>query len=137
MDKAGELLYHYRNLLDLYCGTGPIGILLSERVKEVVGVELVTDAVVMARENAAANDISNITFIESNVVDYLKNRPPNGDQFDAVVIDPPRAGMHPKALRRIKEMKPPRILYISCNPATFARDAKELVAIGYQLPEIQ
>jgi 23S rRNA (uracil1939-C5)-methyltransferase len=124
-------------VLDLYCGTGPIGILLSERVKEVVGVELVTDAVVMARENAAANDISNITFIESNVVEYLRNQAPEGDPFDAVVIDPPRAGLHPKALRSIKEMKPPRILYISCNPATFARDAKELVAIGYELPEVR
>lgn len=124
-------------LLDLYCGTGTIGILLAGRVKEVVGVELVADAISVANENAALNGVKNITFHEANVTKYLKEAVKNDLAFDGLIIDPPRAGLHPKALKRIIELKPKRILYISCNPATFARDASLLCESGYDLPTIK
>jgi 23S rRNA (uracil1939-C5)-methyltransferase len=123
-------------LLDLYCGTGTIGLLLAPKVEQVVGVELVPSAIRSAVENAELNGVSNIAFFEANVVDFLKAVPQEYRDFTAYVIDPPRAGLHPKAVKKIVELRPPRILYISCNPATFARDAKDLIAAGYQLPAV-
>ncbi len=123
-------------LLDLYCGTGTIGILAAPTVQQVVGVELVPSAIRSAQENAELNGIGNISFYEANVVDFLKGVPENLREFTAFILDPPRAGMHPKAVKKIVELAPPRILYISCNPATFARDARELVEAGYALPKI-
>jgi 23S rRNA (uracil1939-C5)-methyltransferase len=124
-------------VLDLYCGTGTIGILLSRYVGQVTGVELVADAVEAARENAALNNVKNISFHHGDVKEYLKSRDAREAEFDIVVVDPPRAGLHPKVLSRIVKLAPPKIVYISCNPATFARDAKQLVAEGYHLPEVQ
>ena len=124
-------------VLDLYCGTGSIGILLAKYVEEVVGVELVPDAVQAARENAHLNEIQNITFFEGFVKEYLKTMPEDQRDFDAIVVDPPRAGLNPKALKRLLRLRPEKILYISCNPSTYARDAKVLVASGYELPEVR
>ena len=124
-------------LLDLYCGAGTIGILLAPEVAEVVGVELVPAAVKAAQENAELNQVTNARFVEDNVKNFLASLPEEERQFDVVVIDPPRAGLHPKALKRVLELKPPKLLYISCNPATFARDAKEMRIAGYTLPEVQ
>lgn len=126
-----------QHLLDLYCGTGSIGILIAQRVAEVVGVELVPDAIVAARENASINQLNNITFYEGFVKDYLKQYNNDNINFDVVVIDPPRAGLHPKALKQLIAMHPETILCFSCNPSTFARDAKELVANGYLLNEVK
>ena len=124
-------------VLDLYCGTGSIGIIISEYVREVIGVELVADAVSAARDNALANGVSNIEFVEGDVKDYLRSDAVGDTPFDIVIVDPPRAGVNPKALRRIIRMQPPKILYISCNPATFARDAATLFKAGYRLPEVR
>jgi 23S rRNA (uracil1939-C5)-methyltransferase len=110
--------------------------LLASRVGEVMGVELVADAVLMARENAGINDIANATFVQAHVRDFLRDLPAERRRFEAVVIDPPRAGLHPKALRRIVRLTPPRLLYISCNPATFARDAKQLYAAGFRMSPV-
>ncbi|MBN1213044.1 MAG: 23S rRNA (uracil(1939)-C(5))-methyltransferase RlmD [candidate division Zixibacteria bacterium] len=123
-------------LLDLYCGAGSIGILASRRVAEVAGVELVGEAVRAARENAALNDIENINFHEGDVKDFLNRTEVDNNIFNIICIDPPRAGLHPKALKRLALLKPEKILYISCNPATFARDAAALVEAGYCLPEV-
>lgn len=123
-------------LLDLYCGTGAIGLVAADRVAEVVGVELVADAIKVARQNAEINGVTNISFLEGNVNDLLKTEVPTSGRFDCVVIDPPRAGLHPKAIRRMLRLKPPRLLYISCNPATFARDAQMIVDDGYELPRV-
>ncbi|MFH1687414.1 MAG: 23S rRNA (uracil(1939)-C(5))-methyltransferase RlmD [bacterium] len=123
-------------VLDLYCGTGTIGLLLAPEVAEVVGVELVADAVADARFNAGRNGIDNISFFEGNVKDLLQSGTP-GDGFDAVIVDPPRAGINPKALNYLIAMNAPKLLYISCNPATFARDAARLCENGYALPEVQ
>lgn len=124
-------------ILDLYCGTGTIGILLSPSIAEVIGVELVGDAVISARENARINGVENISFHEGNVKDFLRTNPAAQTEFDAVIVDPPRAGLNPRVLKQLVTMKPTRLLYISCNPATFARDAKALVAKGYHLPAVQ
>ena len=124
-------------LLDLYCGTGSIGILAARHVREVVGVEEVSDAVAIARENAALNKVENISFYEGDVKDYLRQRRKSEGDFNVVVLDPPRAGLHPKALKRVLELKPEKILYISCNPATFARDAADIVKQGFHLPGVQ
>lgn len=124
-------------VLDLYCGTGAIGILLAGQVGEVLGVELVPDAVIAARDNAKLNQIDNISFFEGNVVEYLKQVDEGTKPFDVVIVDPPRAGLHPKALKQLLRLRPPKLLYISCNPATFARDAAALVQSGYRLPEVK
>ncbi len=121
-------------VLDLYCGTGAISICVAPKVAEVTGVELVADAITAAKENAEINNCTNVEFILSDSKDFLKN---NQTEFDVVITDPPRAGMHPKALKQMISLLPEKILYISCNPSTFARDAKEIVEAGYNLPEVQ
>jgi len=124
-------------VLDLYCGTGTISICIAPKVKEVVGVEQVSDSITMANENAVLNNCSNVSFVESDVKDYLTKTMDSNEKFNIVITDPPRSGMHPKVLKRLIEMSPEKILYVSCNPATFARDAKELVESGYSLPEVK
>ncbi|MFZ5981013.1 MAG: 23S rRNA (uracil(1939)-C(5))-methyltransferase RlmD [Candidatus Zixiibacteriota bacterium] len=124
-------------LIDLYSGAGSIGILAAPNVKKVIGVELVGDAVRAARENAAINGIENIEFVEGDVKDFLVSSEYDKTGFNIVMLDPPRAGLHPKAVKKIIEFKPEKILYISCNPATFARDAGEFVQAGYLLPEVK
>jgi len=124
-------------LLDLYCGTGSIGILLAPRVGEVVGVELVPEAVNAAKENARLNGVKNTEFIEANATDFLKSVTQTGEHYDVVVVDPPRAGLHPKALKHLIELNPEKLLYISCNPATFARDAGLLAAAGYTMSDVK
>ena len=123
-------------LLDLYCGTGTIGLCASGLVQTVVGIELEPSAVRAAHENAALNDISNIQFHIGSVQDILRNNPELLDGITCTVIDPPRAGLHPKALRRLAELNYSRLVYISCNPATFARDAAYLIQAGYKIGRI-
>jgi 23S rRNA (uracil1939-C5)-methyltransferase len=122
-------------LLDLYCGTGTIGVCAAKSVARVIGVECEPFAVQAARENAAWNNISNIEFHIGAVQDLLAD-----DLFsrniDGIVIDPPRAGLHPKALKKIIEIKYPKIVYVSCNPATFARDAAILIQAGYRMSPV-
>lgn len=124
-------------VLDLYCGSGSIGILLSKFVKKVVGVELVEEAIKAARQNAEMNHVENIEFHHADVKEYLSGLNLSEPEFDAVVVDPPRAGLNPRVLKKILQMKPKTLMYISCNPATFARDAAKLTTEGYRLPEIR
>jgi 23S rRNA (uracil1939-C5)-methyltransferase len=124
-------------VLDLYCGAGTISICLADRVAAVSGVELVADAVIAAKENAEINDCKNVSFEQSDVKDFMNEMMDQSQRCDILVTDPPRSGMHPKVLKRIIEMSPEKLLYISCNPATFARDAKELTAGGYALPLVR
>ncbi len=116
-DHAG--LTGGERVLDLYAGTGTIGIFLSEGAKEVVGMEIVAGAVADAEKNRIANGVTNCRFIQGDIRESLKDidwRP------DVMIIDPPRDGMHKDVVRRTLEMAPPRIVYVSCNPATLARD---------------
>ena len=105
-------------VLDLYSGTGTISIFLAESARQVTGLEIVESAVADARKNCLKNGIANCTFIAGDIKDSLKQihgRP------DVLIIDPPRAGMHKDVVKQIVEMKPDRIVYVSCNPATLAR----------------
>ena len=108
---------------DLYCGTGSIGIFVSEKAKKIVGVEMVEAAIEDARENAALNHLHSTAFFAGDVIDIC-----NDDFFathgrpDVIITDPPRAGMHEKLVRKILDMEAPTVVYVSCNPATQARD---------------
>jgi 23S rRNA (uracil1939-C5)-methyltransferase len=108
---------------DLYCGTGSIGIFLSKLAKKVVGVEVIAEAIEDAKQNAALNDIQHASFFTGDVIDIC-----NEDFFaehgkpDVIITDPPRAGMHEKLVQKINEIEAPVVVYVSCNPATQARD---------------
>jgi 23S rRNA (uracil1939-C5)-methyltransferase len=119
---------------DLYCGIGTIGLLLASRALTVWGIEVSEESVACALENADLNGIANAAFFAGNVgqaVEELRER--SGDP-DVVVVDPPRAGLAGKALRRLGEIGAPRVVYVSCNPTTLASDAKALAAdYGYRL----
>ncbi len=123
-------------LLDLYCGTGTIGLLAASRVASVIGVEEVEPAIVAARENAALNAIDNARFVRGDCRAYLREQAPSDGPFSVVVTDPPRAGMHPRVVQRLIEYAPERIGYVSCNPSTFARDARQFVDAGYALERV-
>jgi len=124
-------------IYDLYCGTGSIGIFLSRQAKKVIGVEAVEDAVKDARENAKLNDINHAEFFCGDVINICN------DAFfeahskpDVVITDPPRAGMHEKLVQKLLEISAPLIVYVSCNPATQARDLS-LLDEKYSVEKIQ
>jgi 23S rRNA (uracil1939-C5)-methyltransferase len=120
-------------LLDLYCGAGAIGLSMAGRVKEVIGVELEQAAVRDAGRNAALNGIANARFIHADAEKAARKLAEEGIRPDIVVVDPPRKGLGPGLPETIAGMKPQRLVYISCNPATLARDAARLNALGYTL----
>lgn len=117
---------------DLYCGTGTIGIVLSHAVKSVVGVELNPSGVASAKENAQTNRIENIEFFVGDVKKVLEDLASTHDA-DVIVVDPPRSGLEEKVVQQIITASPEAILYVSCNPATFSRDAKIFSEQGYAL----
>jgi 23S rRNA (uracil1939-C5)-methyltransferase len=110
-------------LYDLYCGTGSIGIFCSKGARKIIGVEAIAEAISDARENARLNNIQHAEFYAGDVIDIC-----NDDFFsqhgkpDVIITDPPRAGMHEKLVRKILEIEAPTVVYVSCNPATQARD---------------
>ena len=124
-------------VLDLYSGTGAISLLLARRCRHVYGVELAQAAVDDAARNAAANGIDNCTFLAGEVRFALPALMARGVTAEVVVADPPRAGFHPKALDALARLGPARIVYVSCNPSTLARDVGELVRGGYRLRWVQ
>jgi len=124
-------------LMDLYSGTGAISLLLARRCRRVYGIEVAAAAVADAVRNAAANDIPNCTFLPGEVRHVLPALLAEGVRADVVVADPPRAGFHPKALRALAALAPARMVYVSCNPATLARDVGDLTRAGYRLEWVQ
>jgi 23S rRNA (uracil1939-C5)-methyltransferase len=120
-------------LYDLYCGTGSIGIYLSKQVKKIIGVETVEDAIEDAKINAALNDVQNVSFHVGDVIKVCNQEffTKHG-QPDIVIIDPPRAGCHQALLEKLLEIASPKIVYVSCNPATQARDL-QLLSTKYDL----
>jgi 23S rRNA (uracil1939-C5)-methyltransferase len=124
-------------VFDLYAGTGAISLQLARRCRHVYGVELAPAAVADAARNAAANGIANCTFLAGEVRFVLPQLIAQGVRAQVVVADPPRAGFHPKALRALAQLAPERIVYVSCNPATLARDLGELVHGGYRVEWVQ
>ena len=122
---------------DLYCGTGSIGIFVSDQAKKIIGVEVVEDAIEDAKKNAALNNIHHAHFFSGDVIkictdDFFKI---NGKP-DVVITDPPRAGMHEKLVIKLLEMEAPKIVYVSCNTATQARDIA-LLSEKYTVEKVQ
>jgi 23S rRNA (uracil1939-C5)-methyltransferase len=124
-------------VFDLYAGTGAISLLLASRARHVYGIEVAPAAVADAIRNAEANAIDNCTFLAGEVRHVLPALARDGVRPAVVVADPPRAGFHPKALGALAGLAPARIVYVSCNPATLARDVGELARQGYRLEWVQ
>ena len=124
-------------LVDLYSGTGAISLLLARRCRRVYGIEIAPAAVADAVRNARANGIDNCTFLAGEVRHVLPALIDQGVKAETVVADPPRAGFHPKALTALAALGPARIVYVSCNPSTLARDVGDLVRRGYRLEWVQ
>ncbi|RPI17771.1 MAG: 23S rRNA (uracil(1939)-C(5))-methyltransferase RlmD [Ignavibacteriae bacterium] len=125
------------NVLDLYCGCGAISLYISEHVNKVMGVELSNESILSAHENAELNNVTNCDFVSYDVKDYLGIiKSEKSVRYDTFVIDPPRSGIHPKAAEYILEYEPDKIIYVSCNPTTQARDVK-LLAEKYDITAIQ
>jgi 23S rRNA (uracil1939-C5)-methyltransferase len=120
-------------VLDLYCGTGTIAIWLARQAAAVIGLELVESAVTDARKNCRSNGIDNCRFILGDIKDTLETI---DTAPDLLVIDPPRAGMHKDVIKQVLRLAPQKIVYVSCNPATMARDLIELKEI-YDVEEVQ
>jgi 23S rRNA (uracil1939-C5)-methyltransferase len=121
-------------VFDLYCGTGTIGLSMAREALTVWGVEVSEESVACAIENAELNGITNTAFFAGEVADSIEELHERAGKPDVVVVDPPRAGLSAKALRRIARLEPARIVYVSCNPTTLAGNAKELVSEhGYRL----
>lgn len=112
-----------KNVLDLYCGTGTIGIYISDYVKKVLGVEIVKSSIKSANLNKELNNIKNISFKVGAAEDIY---PKLKEEFDTVICDPPRSGLDTNVVKTLKEMKPKNIIYISCDPVTLSRDLKKL-----------
>lgn len=123
-----------RYILDLFCGTGTITQLLAKTSKrKVIGVDIVEDAIKDAHENAKRNGVSNLDFHAADVGKFLLEYPDYKDKIAYVVLDPPRGGIAPKTLRKVMALGSQRIVYVSCNPATQARDTEALMQEGYQM----
>ncbi|GHU61369.1 23S rRNA (uracil-5-)-methyltransferase RumA [Clostridia bacterium] len=121
-------------LYDIYCGTGTIALALSGSVERVIGIELICDSVVSARENADINGIGNCEFICGDAFEILENAGALGlPAPDLITVDPPRMGLHPKALKRVISYGLPRILYVSCQPKTFSENMAVMQYAGYRL----
>ncbi len=145
--RQGEKLYEITRefaeldgsqvVYDLYCGTGSIGIFCSRGAKKIIGVEMIDAAIQDARENAAMNKIEDAQFFTGDVIEICN------DAFfdthgkpDVIITDPPRAGMHEKLVRKILDMEAPLVVYVSCNPATQARDLN-LLDEKYEVTKVQ
>lgn len=118
-------------LLDLYCGVGTIGLSMASKAAQLIGVEAVPQAVENARANAAANGVENARFLCADASDAAAQLAKEGVRPDVVMLDPPRKGCDAALLHTVAGMKPDRIVYISCNSATLARDCTELERLGY------
>jgi 23S rRNA (uracil1939-C5)-methyltransferase len=128
-------------VLDLYCGAGTLTLVLARAARAAVGVESVPEAVAGARRNAGRNHIGNVRFVAGEarrvLREWARGERPDPPSPEVVVVDPPRAGLHPRVVARIAELLPRRVVYVSCNPATLARDLKDLGDRGYRLAEIE
>ena len=119
-------------LLDAYCGTGTIGLCASDGCKQLIGVELNADAIRDAKENARRNGVENARFLCDDAGRFMQKLAKEGNAPDVVMMDPPRAGSDQKFLQSLLMLKPKRVVYVSCNPETLARDLRVLVDGGYQ-----
>ena len=121
-------------IFDLYSGTGTIGQILAPAAKKVIGIEIVEEAVEKANENAKLNNLNNCTFIAGDV---LKKIDELNDNPDIIVLDPPREGIHPKAIQKIIDYKPETFIYISCKPTSLKNDLPAFLDNGYKITKVQ
>ena len=122
-----------KNVLDLYCGTGTIGIYISDVVSKITGIEVISDAIESANINKKINNVENIEFILGKVedkLDFISN-----NNIDTVIVDPPRSGLHKKVIPILEKISPKTIIYVSCDPITMARDIN-LLSNNYELVEV-
>jgi 23S rRNA (uracil1939-C5)-methyltransferase len=124
-------------IIDNYCGVGTISLLLAKQAGRVIGIEEYREAVHDARYNAGINNLQNVEFIEGKTETVLPRMAGSGVRPDIVVVDPPRKGCDPVLLEAIAEMNPPKVIYVSCDPATLARDLKLLAEKGYRTRKVQ
>lgn len=124
-------------VFDLYCGIGTISLFLSEKAKKVIGVEVVPDAISDAKRNAELNDVKNVDFLLGEVEKVIPQLYAEGTKADVVIVDPPRKGCDEVLLNTLVDMQPQRIVYVSCNPSTLARDLKYLAQYGFEVKEVQ
>lgn len=124
-------------VFDAYCGTGSITLFLSQKAKKVYGVEIVEPAIINARENAKMNYVSNAEFFVGKSEEVIPKLIEEGVKADVIVVDPPRKGCDIKLLKAIGETKPDRVVYVSCDPSTLARDLKILDELGYRTEKVQ
>ena len=131
--KAEDTVY------DLYCGTGTITLYLANHCRQIIGLEVVESSINDARSNALLNGITNAEFYKVDLKDFqaLLGTLEHYDNPGVIITDPPRAGMQPKALATMIRLRPRRIVYVSCNPASLARDGKEICTHGYTLLSVQ
>ena len=127
---AAQFCEGAENVLELYCGAGTISLCLAKKAKHVTAAEIVPEAVENAKQNAATNCIKNVDFICADAAYAAKKY--NGE-YDTVVVDPPRSGMDEETIKNIATINPHKIVYISCNPSTLARDILKLAPYGYKL----
>jgi 23S rRNA (uracil1939-C5)-methyltransferase len=142
--EAAELLYRKlraalqerpgSRVLGLYCGAGAIEVCAASAVGNIVGVDSQPENIAAAAENAAVNGAVNVAFVPATVERYLARLEAGG--FDAVILDPPRSGVSPKAMRRVLGLRVPRVIYVSCNPLSLARDLKAMLGSGYRAVSI-
>ena len=124
-------------VFDLYCGIGTLGLTLAPQAGEVLGVEIVEEAVADAERNAEINGISNARFVAADARTGIRPLVESKGKPDLVVVDPPRAGLSQKIVRRVIECEAPRIVYVSCNPTTLAPNAAQLEQAGYKLRRVK
>ncbi|MCT4544878.1 MAG: 23S rRNA (uracil(1939)-C(5))-methyltransferase RlmD [Vallitalea sp.] len=122
---------------DAYCGIGTISLFLAKQAKKVYGVEIVPEAIEDAKANAALNDINNAQFFAGKAEEIIPQKYKEGIKADVIVVDPPRKGCDKELLDTIIDMQPDRVVYVSCDPATLARDLKILGEGGYEVKEAQ
>lgn len=135
LDYAG--LAGNETVFDLYCGIGTISLFLSAKADKVYGVEVVEAAIADARRNAEMNEVENSVFLAGEAEKVVPELYAKGIRADVVVLDPPRKGCEESLLKLLSEMQPTRIVYVSCNPSTLARDLKYLSTHGYGAVEVQ
>lgn len=132
--KAAELTGN-ESVLDAYCGAGSISLFLAKQAAHVTGIEIVPEAIKSAKQNKVMNNIENATFICNDIEKEIKKYKGQDNFFDVVVVDPPRKGLEDNLINILKEYKPKRVVYVSCNPATLARDLAKLNDV-YSIDEI-
>ena len=130
-------LHGTETVIDAYCGTGTITLFLAQKARKVYGIEIVQPAILDARKNVRDNHVKNAEFIVGDATAVMPALYKQGIRPDVVVVDPPRAGCTEIVLRTFANMKPQRIVYVSCNPATLARDVAILKELGYLTQEVQ